>query len=74
MKVSEIREKLIDRRPSIIGLGKVNAVLIPLVEKEDKLFLLLKKERVQFHKEERFAFLEEGSIKTKTLRKQFFEK
>lgn len=40
MKVSEIREKLIDRRPSIIGLGKVNAVLIPLVEKEDKLFLL----------------------------------
>lgn len=43
MKISEIREKLSGRAPGIIGLGKVNAVLIPLVEKEGKLFLLFEK-------------------------------
>ena len=43
MKISGIKDKLSTRKPGIIGLGKVNVVLIPLVEKDDKLFLLFEK-------------------------------
>lgn len=43
MKAWEIKDKLSMRKPGIIGLGKVNAVLIPLVEKDDQLFLLFEK-------------------------------
>ena len=43
MKISEIRNQLSTRMPSIIGLGKTNVVLIPLVEKDDRLYLLFEK-------------------------------
>ncbi len=43
MKALEIRDKISFRKPGIIGVEKANAVLIPIVEKNDELYLLFEK-------------------------------
>ncbi len=43
MKVLELKEKLEGRKPGIIEVDRASAVMIPLVEKEEGLFLLFEK-------------------------------